>query len=50
MVLGRGAAFGAALSNMLRSTGYDVTTEYYLTDAGRQMKLLADSVQSRYRQ
>jgi arginyl-tRNA synthetase len=47
---GRGAAIGAALSNLLRSTGYDVTTEYYINDAGRQMKLLADSVQSRYRQ
>ena len=47
---GRGAALGGALVNLLRSTGHDVTAEYYINDAGRQMKLLADSVEARYRQ
>ena len=47
---GRGAALGAALANLLRATGHDVTAEYYINDAGRQMKLLAESVEARYRQ
>lgn len=47
---GRGAAVGGALGNLLRRTGHDVTTEYYINDAGRQMKLLAESVEARYRQ
>jgi arginyl-tRNA synthetase len=47
---GRGAAVGWALGNLLRRTGHDVTTEYYINDAGRQMKLLAESVEARYRQ
>ncbi|MGD9604103.1 MAG: arginine--tRNA ligase [Gammaproteobacteria bacterium] len=41
---GRGAAYGAALANMLRAAGYDVATEYYVNDAGRQMDILALSV------
>lgn len=43
---GRGAALGGALANLLRATGYEVTTEYYVNDAGRQMKLLAESVEA----
>lgn len=43
---GRGAALGGALANLLRATGYEVTTEYYINDAGRQMKLLAESVEA----
>ena len=45
---GRGAALGGALANLLRATGYEVTTEYYINDAGRQMKLLTASANSRY--
>jgi arginyl-tRNA synthetase len=45
---GRGAAVGQALSNLLRAAGYDVVTEYYVNDAGRQMKLLGGSVYARY--
>lgn len=45
---GRGAAVGQALSNLLRAAGYDVITEYYVNDAGRQMKLLGASVYARY--
>jgi len=47
---GRGAAVGGALVNLLRQVGYEVSTEYYLNDAGRQMRLLAESVEARYRQ
>ena len=45
---GRGAALGEALARLLRSAGYEVDKEYYVNDAGRQMKLLADSVYARY--
>lgn len=45
---GRGAAVGHALANLLRASGYDVVTEYYVNDAGRQMKLLGASVYARY--
>jgi len=47
---GRGAAVGDALANLLAATGYDVSREFYINDAGRQIKLLARSVYSRYRQ
>ena len=45
---GRGAAFGEALSRILQASGFSVEREYYINDAGRQMKLLASSVYSRY--
>ncbi|WP_028385267.1 arginine--tRNA ligase [Legionella moravica] len=45
---GRGAAFGATLGNVLSAAGYDVTLEYYVNDAGRQMNILAASVWLRY--
>ncbi len=45
---GRGAAVGDALANLLTAVGYDVTREFYINDAGRQIKLLAKSVYSRY--
>ncbi len=45
---GRGAALGEALARLLRAAGYEVDKEYYVNDAGRQMKLLADSVYARY--
>ena len=41
---GRGAAAGDSLTRLLRRAGYDVTTEYYINDAGRQMRLLGHSV------
>ena len=41
---GRGAAVGDSLSRLLRVAGYDVNTEYYINDAGRQMRLLGLSV------
>src|SRR5688572_25635573 len=45
---GRGAAVGQAIANMLKAVGYDVVSEYYVNDAGRQMKLLGTSVFARY--
>ncbi len=45
---GRGAAFGATLGNILKAAGYDVSLEYYVNDAGRQMNILAASVWLRY--
>jgi arginyl-tRNA synthetase len=47
---GRGAAVGDALANLLSSVGFDVSREFYINDAGRQVKLLAKSVYSKYRQ
>lgn len=45
---GRSAAFGASLANVLRAAGYEVFSEYYVNDAGRQMDILAVSVWLRY--
>ncbi|MEA1890540.1 MAG: arginine--tRNA ligase [Pseudomonadota bacterium] len=45
---GRGAAYGDALARLLRAAGYQVSTEYYVNDAGRQMNILAVSVWLRY--
>ena len=45
---GRGAAYGASLANVLEAAGYDVTREYYVNDAGRQMDILALSTWLRY--
>ena len=45
---GRQAAIGDSLVRILRQTGHDVTAEYYLNDAGRQMNLLGESVYVRY--
>ncbi len=45
---GRGAAYGDAVSRVLRAAGYDTESEYYLNDAGRQMDILTTSVWLRY--
>lgn len=45
---GRGAAYGAAVADLLESVGYRVHREYYVNDAGRQMDILAASVWLRY--
>lgn len=45
---GRGAAYGAVLANIFRATGHEVSCEYYVNDAGRQMDILAVSVWLRY--
>ncbi|MFA6601179.1 MAG: arginine--tRNA ligase [Candidatus Omnitrophota bacterium] len=46
---GRQAAVGDALANILGASGHAVEREYYLNDAGRQMKLLGQSLWVRYR-
>jgi arginyl-tRNA synthetase len=47
---GRGAALGDTLARILRAAGFDVSTEYYINDAGRQMRLLGNSIWLRYRE
>jgi arginyl-tRNA synthetase len=45
---GRGAAIGATVASLLQAVGFDVHSEYYVNDAGRQMDILAVSVWLRY--
>lgn len=45
---GRQAVIGDVLARLLTHAGYKVTREYYLNDAGRQIRLLGASVLSRY--
>jgi arginyl-tRNA synthetase len=45
---GRNAVLGDTISNILEWHGYDVTREYYFNDAGRQMRILGKSVETRY--
>jgi arginyl-tRNA synthetase len=47
---GRGAVYGDTVANLLEWTGHDVTREYYFNNAGRQMRVLGDSVRLRYLQ
>lgn len=47
---GRGAAVGQAVVRLLDAIGYDAVSEYYINDAGRQMKLLGASVYARYQE
>ncbi len=46
----RGAAVGNALCNLLEEFGYHIEREYYINDAGRQVKLLGLSVHAKYQQ
>lgn len=41
---GRGAAIGDSVARILQAAGYEVDTEYYLNDAGRQMRILGQSI------
>lgn len=45
---GRNAVIGDTIANMLEWIGYDVEREYYFNNAGRQMRVLGDSVRLRY--
>ncbi len=45
---GRGAAIGASLSNILAAAGFNVSREFYVNDAGRQMDILTLSTWLRY--
>jgi arginyl-tRNA synthetase len=46
----RGAVFGDALASLLAFTGFKVTREYYVNDAGAQVDQLARSAYLRYRE
>jgi arginyl-tRNA synthetase len=45
---GRNAVLGDTLANLLEWVGYSVDREYYFNNAGRQMRVLGDSVRLRY--
>jgi arginyl-tRNA synthetase len=45
---GRGAVFGDTVARLLEWTGHRVEREYYFNNAGRQMRVLGDSVRHRY--
>jgi len=44
---GRQAVLGDTIANILEWHHYDVTRAYYLNDAGRQMRILSESVTAR---
>jgi len=45
---GKCAAVGDALAKILKAAGYQVTTEYYINDHGKQIDTLGESVLTRY--
>ena len=45
---GRNGVIGDIISNILEWNGYSVTREYYFNNAGRQMRILGESVKARY--
>ena len=47
---GRGAAIGDTLARILSASGYDVTREYYINDAGSQIRNLGISINYRIRE
>ncbi len=44
----RGAVSGDVLAELLKFVGYDVTKEFYINDAGKQVEILAKSLHHRY--
>jgi len=46
----RGAALGDTIASLLETTGFAVTREFYINDAGNQIELFADSLEARYLQ
>ena len=47
---GRGATYGDNLARIMSFSGYDVTKEYYINDAGNQMYNLGISIKERYKE
>ncbi len=41
---GRGAAYGDSLARVLEAAGHEVSREYYLNDAGTQIRIFATSI------
>ncbi len=50
VVNARAAAIGDTLARLMRAAGYDVATEYYVNDAGKQADIFGRSLEARYRQ
>ncbi len=50
IVSARAGAFGMTLANLLDAIGFDAHAEYYVNDAGRQIKLLGRSLRAHYLQ
>ncbi len=48
VVSARAGAYGSALVKILKAVGYDAHSEYYVNDAGRQVRLLGASLRARY--
>lgn len=46
MANGRGGFYGDTLANVLEYAGYSVTREYYINDAGNQIKMLEESIRA----
>ena len=46
----RGATYGDNLARIMSFSGYDVTKEYYINDAGNQMNNLGISIKERYKE
>ena len=47
---GRGAALGDTLCRVLSFCGYDVVREFYINDSGQQIRILGESIFSRFKQ
>ncbi|HTO09093.1 MAG TPA: arginine--tRNA ligase [Myxococcota bacterium] len=47
---GRNAVLGDCIASLLEAIGHKVVREYYFNDAGRQMRVLAESLRARYLQ
>ncbi len=46
----RGAAYGDALTRIMKFAGYNILREYYVNDAGNQIEVLAKSLFERYKE
>ncbi|MBN1466740.1 arginine--tRNA ligase [candidate division KSB1 bacterium] len=49
VVSARAASVGDVLANLFNAIGFKAAREYYVNDAGRQVKLLGESLAARYR-
>ena len=47
---GRGAVLGDVLASVLEAAGYEVEREYYVNDAGAQVRIFSETLAARYRQ
>ncbi|MEO2068833.1 MAG: arginine--tRNA ligase, partial [Desulfurobacteriaceae bacterium] len=47
---GRGAVVGDVLYKVLKLTGFEVEREFYINDAGRQIRLLGESIYARLKE